>query len=42
MTTVSVVRPDAKRKWYGLALRHLRMASRLLNLGFGDGATFHA
>jgi hypothetical protein len=42
MTTISVVRPDAKRKWYGLALRHLRMASRLLISGFADGATFHA
>jgi len=42
MTTISVVRPNAKRKWYGLALRHLRMASRLLDSGFADGATFHA
>jgi hypothetical protein len=32
----------AKRKWYGLALRHLRMAARLLRLGFADGAAFHA
>ncbi|SRR6266567_639427 len=42
MTTISVVQPNAKRKWYGLALRHLRMASRLLDSGFADGATFHA
>ncbi len=34
--------PDPKRKWYGLALRHLRMASRLLDSGFADGAVFHA
>jgi len=41
MTTASIARPDRKRKWYGLALRHLRMASRLLNSGFADGAIFH-
>jgi hypothetical protein len=41
MTTISAV-PDPKRKWYGLALRHLRMASRLLDSGFADGTVFHA
>lgn len=41
MMTMSVVRPDEKRKWYGLALRHLRMASRLLDARFADGAIFH-
>ena len=41
MTTVIMV-PDPKRKWYGLALRHLRMASRLVDSGFADGAVFHA
>lgn len=30
-----------KHKWYSLAIRHLRMASRLLNMGFADGAFFH-
>lgn len=30
------------RKWYGLALRHRRMASVLLRAGFADGAVFHA
>src|SRR5712692_9084702 len=39
--TVIIVSPDPKRKWYGLALRHLRMASRLLDSGFSDGAFFH-
>lgn len=34
--------PKRKRKWYGLALRHLRMASRLARWGFTDGAIFHA
>jgi len=33
------VRQD--RRWFGLALRHLRMASRLLRAGVADGATFH-
>ena len=42
MNTVSISVPDRKRKWYGLALRHLRMASLLLNQGFADGAIFHA
>lgn len=37
-----VVTPDIKRKWYGLALRHRRIAARLLRLGFADGAAFHA
>jgi HEPN domain len=40
MTTNSAL-PDPKRKWYGLALRHLRMASRLLDSGFADGTVFH-
>lgn len=35
------IAPDIKRKWYGLAQRHLRMATRLLRRGFADGATFH-
>lgn len=30
------------RRWYYLALRHLRMAARLLRSGFADGAVFHA
>lgn len=42
MTTAAIVRPDEKRKWYGLALRHIRMALRLLDAGFADGAIFHA
>lgn len=33
--------PEIKRKWYGLALRHLRMASRLYRAGFSDGTVFH-
>jgi hypothetical protein len=33
--------PDDKRKWYGLALRHCRIALRLLRSGFPDGAVFH-
>ncbi len=41
MTKVSIVQPYQKRKWYGLALRHLRMASRLLVAEFADGAVFH-
>lgn len=41
MTTYSTIQPDPKRKWYGLALRHLRMAMRLLDSGFSDGAVFH-
>jgi hypothetical protein len=41
MTIVSTTLPNYKRKWYGLALRHLRMASRLLDSGFSDGAIFH-
>jgi hypothetical protein len=35
------ISPDKKRKWYGLALRHLRMASRLVDSSFIDGAVFH-
>lgn len=34
--------PDPKRRWYGLAQRHLRISARLLRSGFADGATFHA
>lgn len=41
MTVVLTV-PSPKRKWFGLALRHLRMASRLLDSGFADGCVFHA
>lgn len=41
MTTTPPIQPDPKRKWYGLALRHLRMAYRLLDSGFPDGAIFH-
>lgn len=40
--TASTGPADPKRKWYGLALRHLRMASRLLGQGFADGGAFHA
>jgi len=40
MTTIPTV-PQPKRKWYALSLRHLRMASRLLDSGFADGAVFH-
>lgn len=40
--TASATLPDPKRRWYGLAQRHLRMASRLLRAGFPDGAFFHA
>src|SRR5688500_7841788 len=39
--TVRLAGPSRKRKWYGLALRHLRMASHLLASGFADGAVFH-
>lgn len=35
------VPPNPKRRWYGLALRHVRMARLLLNGGFADGAVFH-
>ena len=34
--------PHPKRKWYGLALRQLRMASRMLGAGFHDGAFFYS
>lgn len=40
--TITLTVPDPKRKWYSLALRHLRMASRLLDSGFPDGSVFHA
>ena len=40
MTTIRP-RPAEKRKWYGLSLRHLRIARRLLGAGFSDGAVFH-
>lgn len=39
--TSSPVAVREDRRWYALALRHLRMASRLLRSGFADGATFH-
>jgi hypothetical protein len=39
--TASFIPVSAKREWYGLALRHLRMASCLLSRGFSDGAAFH-
>ncbi len=40
--TGAIATPDPRRKWYGLALRHLRMSRRLVRLGFADGAAFHA
>lgn len=40
MTTHAGV-PHPARKWYGLALRHLRIASILLRKGFPDAAYFH-
>jgi hypothetical protein len=40
--TGAATSPDIKRKWYRLAVRHLRMARRLLGSGFADGAFFHA
>lgn len=41
--TAPIVPPrDAKRKWYGLAQRHRRMAERLRRAGFADGTAFHA
>ncbi len=39
--TVSPPQPSYKRKWYGLSLRHLRMARRLLSASFADGVVFH-
>jgi len=39
--TAAPVPPDPTRRWYGLGLRHLRMAARLLRAGFADGAVFH-
>jgi len=30
-----------KRKWFRLAVRHLRIANRLLETGFTDGTAFH-
>ncbi len=36
-----VPEPGEERKWYYLALRHLRMASRLLRAGFAAGTAFH-
>lgn len=41
MTSVAAA-PPAKRRWHLLALRHLRMANRLLRSGFSDGAFFHS
>ena len=35
-------RSEPKRKWFQLALRHLRMAQHLLDSGFPDGAAFHS
>lgn len=32
---------DERQSWYVLAIRHLRMARRLLRSGFTDGAIFH-
>jgi hypothetical protein len=34
--------PRPERKWYGLALRHIRITARLLRAGFPDTAYFHA
>jgi hypothetical protein len=39
--TAGIPSPREDRRWYYLALRHLRMASRLLRDGFADGAVFH-
>lgn len=39
ITPAPTPRPD--RRWYELSLRHLRMSSRLLRLGFADGSCFH-
>lgn len=30
-----------KRRWYGLAMRHIRIARRLAADGFADAALFH-
>jgi hypothetical protein len=40
MTTPPASAPHRERQWYGLALRHLRMASLLLT-SYPDGAFFH-
>ena len=40
--TIPTHQAGEDRKWYGLALRHLRIASRLHRAGFLDGAVFHA
>lgn len=36
-----IIAPAEDREWYGLAIRHLRMAWRLDRDGFYDGAAFH-
>lgn len=41
MTTPTVI-PHPARKWYWLALRHLRISSRLLRSGFPDSSFFHS
>lgn len=40
MSSLAVI-PEPKRRWYALALRHLRMAARLQRSGFADGVVFH-
>ena len=40
--TPPLLRSHHKRRWYALALRHLRMARALLRTGLADGAVFHA
>lgn len=41
MTTPPVAPASPPRKWYGLALRNLRISQRLLRTGFPDAAFFH-
>lgn len=41
MSTPSVAPTGPPRKWYGLALRNLRISHRLLRMGFPDAAFFH-
>jgi hypothetical protein len=38
--SIATIRED--HRWYYLAVRHLRMAFRLLRDGFADGAVFHS
>ena len=40
--TPSLAHQYQKRKWYGLALRHLRVCSRLLRAEFPDAVVFHS